>query len=416
MTTESDETTLRDLLGRRSVKSLLISQSAASSASVGLAITMGVFVFDLTGREADIGFVGFAEFLPTFALVLWAGSLADRFDRRRLAAVAFVVQALVAFAIAWYVTTDSVTILPLLALTAAFGVARGFANPAARALPTNVVAEHELPRLVPVLSTTWQLALALAPLVVGAVYGIGPAWTFVAIGALDLIAAGAILTVKLHAAQQRTRRATFGQALQGLKLVAATPLLLAAIGLDLFAVLLGGVVALAPAIAAELLEAPDGAAFWIRSAGGVGAVITAGLLAWRPIERRVGRALLQAVAVFGLITIGIAFSRSLLITLLLFAGLAAADMISVFVRATIVPLATPDSVRGRVLAVEAVFIGASNELGAFESGLTAEWFGLVPAIIVAGVATLLVVIGFAVAVPDLRQLDRFAEIQHDGRQ
>lgn len=413
VTTESAETTLRDLLQRRAVRSLLISQSAASSASVGLAITMGVFVFELTGREAHIGYVGFAEFLPTFALVLWAGSLADRFDRRRLAATAFVAQAVVAFTIAWYVTTDEVSIWPLLGLTTAFGVARGFASPAARALPTNVVAEHELPRLVPVLSTTWQLSMALAPLVIGAVYGIGAAWTFVAIGVLSLTAAGSVLTVELFAAQQRTGRATFGQALQGLRLVVTTPLLLAAIGLDLFAVLLGGVVALAPAIASELLDAPDGAAFWIRSAGGVGAVATAAVLAWRPIERRVGQALLQSVAVFGLITVAVAFSPSLVLTLVLFAGLAAADMVSVFVRATIVPLATPDSLRGRVLAVEAVFIGASNELGAFESGLVAEWFGLAPAIVISGVAVLVVVGAFTVAVPDLRRLDRFAEIRHD---
>ena len=148
----------------------------------------------------------------------------------------------------------------------------------------------------------------------------------------------------------------------------------------------------------------------MRSAGGVGAAAMAYALARRPINRRVGPRLLQAIAAFGLLTIAVGFSRNLVLTIALFAGLAAADMISVFVRATIVPLATPDSLRGRVLAVEAVFIGASNELGAFESGITAEWFGLQPAIVIAGVATIVVVLTFAIAVPDLRKLDRFDDV------
>ncbi len=403
---------LRSLLGRRPVQRLLLAQACASSGAVTLAIGMGVFVFDLTGREADIGFVGLAEFLPTFLLVLWAGSLADRFDRRRMAALAYVAEAAVAFAIAAYVSTGPTRIWPLLALTAAYGAGRGFANPAARALPANVVAGRDLPRLIPALSTTWQLATVVAPLGVGALYGLGPAWTFAAIGVLDLVAAVAVLGVRLHSPQERIERASWSQALAGLALVRRTPLLLAAIGLDLFAVLLGGVVALAPAIASQLLDAPEEAAFWIRSAGGVGAVITAAALARRPVERRVGRTLLITVAVFGCLTIAIGFSSSLWLTLALFAALAAADMVSVFIRATIVPLATPDSLRGRVLAVEAVFIGASNELGAFESGITAQWFGLVPAILIAGVATLVVVAAFGLGVPELRRLDRFSEIQH----
>ena len=403
---------LGELLRRRPVRNLLISRGCSSSGAVTLAIAMGVFVFEITGREADIGFVGLAEFLPTFLLVLWAGSLADRVDRRRLAALAYGAEAIIAFVIAWYSTTGPTAIWPLLGLTAAYGVARGFANPASRALPANVVSRQDLPRLIPALSTMWQLATVFAPLIVGALYGLSPAWTFAAIGVLDAIAAITIMRVDLHAAQERsTERPSMLDALQGLKLVTRTPLLLAAIGLDLFAVLLGGVVALAPPIAEQLLGASEAAPFWMRSAGGFGAAVTAGALARWPVSRNVGRTLLQAVAVFGLLTIGIAFSRNLLLTLALFAALAAADMVSVFVRATIVPLATPDSLRGRVLAVEAVFIGASNELGAFESGITAEWFGLVPAIVISGVATLVVVVVFSLGVPDLRRLDRFDEIE-----
>ena len=402
---------LNQLLGLWPVRNLLISRACSASGSVTLAIAMGVFVFNITGREVDIGFVGLAEFLPTFLLVLWAGSLADRVDRRRMAALAYGAEAIIAFAIAWYSTTGPTAVWPLLTLTAAYGAARGFANPASRALPANVVPRQDLPRLIPAMSAVWQLAAVFAPLIVGSLYGVSPAWTFAAIGVLNTIAAVTIVRVDLHSAQERSEgRPSIIDALQGLKLVGKTPLLLAAIGLDLFAVLLGGVVALAPAVSEQLLGASDAAPFWMRSAGGLGAALSAALLARKPIEHNLGRTLLQAVAVFGLLTIGVAVSRNLIVTLALFALLAAADMVSVFIRATIVPLATPDSLRGRVLAVEAVFIGASNELGAFESGVTAEWFGLVPAIVISGVATIVVVGLFALFVPDLRHLSRFDEI------
>jgi predicted MFS family arabinose efflux permease len=408
---EQAAASLSELLGRPSVRRLLMSRACGSSGAVTLAIANGVFVFGITGRELDIGLVGLAEFLPTFLLVLWAGALADRVDRRRMAAIAYLAEAAIAVGLAVYAASGRTAVWPIFALTLGYGAARGFVNPATRALPANVVSREELPRLIPMLSTVWQTSTVVAPLLASAVYGIGASWAFASIAVLDLVASFTIIRVQLHAAQDtstsgRGLRAAF----EGMRLVRRSPLLLAAIGLDLFAVLLGGVIALAPPIAEELLGVSGDRAFWLRSAEGVGAAVTALALARKPIERHVGRRLLEAVAVFGVLTVCIAFSRSLALTLLLFALLKAADMVSVFVRATIVPLATPDSLRGRVLAVEAVFIGASNELGAFESGLTAEWFGLRPAIIFAGVATMVVVAAFAVLVPDLRRLDHFGEV------
>jgi hypothetical protein len=278
-------------------------------------------------------------------------------------------------------------------------------------LPANVVPRSDLPRLIPALSTVWQLSAIISPLIVGAVYGLGAHWTFLAIAGLDTISALTIRNIQLDSPQTNTvERPSLANALGGLRLVRQTPLLLAVIGLDLFAVLLGGVIALAPAISTNLLSAGESAPFWLRSAGAVGAAITAVALARTPLTAHIGKTLLQAIAIFGALTILVAFSRNLVITLFLFAALAAADMVSVFIRATIVPLATPDSLRGRVLAVEAVFIGASNELGAFESGITAEWFGLAPAIIISGIATIIVVLLFAIFVPDLRKLNHFDEI------
>ena len=402
---------LAELLRRPSVRRLLLSRACGSSGAVTLAIANGVFVFDITGRELDIGLVGLAEFLPTFLLVLWAGSLADRVDRRKMAAIAYVAEAVIAVAIGIYAATGRTAIWPIFTMTILYGAARGFVNPSTRALPANVVSREDLPRLIPMLSTVWQSSTIFAPVLASVAYGVDAQWAFFAIAALDLVAAWTIARVKLHSDQIReVAQRGIRAAMDGFRLVRRTPLLLAAIGLDLFAVLLGGVIALAPAIAEELLGSSGATAFWMRSAGGAGAAITALALARRPITRRVGPRLLQAIAVFGALTVCIAFSRSLVLTLVLFAGLAAADMISVFVRATIVPLATPDSLRGRVLAIEAVFIGASNELGAFESGLTAELFGLRPAIVVAGVASIVVVGLFALLIPDLRRLDHFDEV------
>ncbi|MFT7645663.1 MAG: MFS family permease [Candidatus Poriferisodalaceae bacterium] len=403
---------LSEIVRRPSVRNLMISRACGSSGAVILAIAMGVLVFDITGSKADLGLVGLAEFLPTFLLVLWAGSLADRVDRRKMAALGYFAEGAVALTIGWYVTTEPTSIGLLLLLTAAYGVARGFVNPASRALPANVVPRHELPRLIPALSMTWQISSFAAPLIASAVYGWSPSATFFALAALDIVAGITIYSVKLHSEQvPSTERPNISAAFDGLRLVRRNPLLRAAIGLDLFAVLLGGVIALAPAIVDELLGQPENTAFWMRSAGGLGAGVTAFALAMRPLRRKVGLRLLQTVAVFGVLTIFVAFSRSLVLTLALFAGLAAADMVSVFVRATIVPLATPDSLRGRVVAVEAVFIGASNELGAAESGFTAEWFGLGPAIVVSGIATIVVVLVFAAWTPELRRLDNFDEIQ-----
>ena len=372
--------TLGELIRRPSVRNLLLSRATGTSGAVTLAIANGVFVFDITGRELDIGLVGLAEFLPTFLLVLWAGSLADRLDRRRMAAIAYTVEALVALGIAAYAATDPTAVWPIFVLTVAYGAARGFANPASRALPANVVSRRDLPRLIAALPMVWQSSAIFAPLLVGAIYGFGAPWTFAAIALLDLIAAFAISRVKLHSAQVlSSSRPSLRTALDGLRLVRRTPLLLAAIGLDLFAVLLGGVVALAPPIAEDLLGASESAPFWMRAAGGLGAAVTAFLLARSPIERHAGRRLLQAVAIFGVLTIGIAFSRNLFLTLALFAALAAADMVSVYIRETLIQIWTPDELRGRVNAVNMVFVGASNELGEFRAGSVAALIGLVPA-------------------------------------
>ncbi len=245
----------------------------------------------------------------------------------------------------------------------------------------------------------------------GMVFVIDPALPFVVI-AISLVLAGIfLLFVKYETEQEMsTERPTLSNALEGLRLVRRTPILLAAIGLDLAAVLFGGAVALAPALADDRLGVGAIGLGWLRGASGIGAGIMAIALTFAPVTRHVGRRLLYAVFAFGVFTVALGFTRSFVVAMILLCAIAAADMLSVYVRATIVPLATPDHLRGRVMAVEAVFIGASNELGAFESGVTAELFGLVPAIVLGGAATIAIVVLWWFVFPSMRDLDRFDEI------
>ncbi|MDH4147176.1 MAG: MFS transporter [Acidimicrobiia bacterium] len=403
---------LGELLADRSVLALVVSRLCSAASSVAMALAMGKLVYDITGRELSLGLVGLAEFLPTALLVIVAGALADRVDRRRISAVAYLGQAGVAAVIAGYVRTAPSSVGVLLILTLVYGAARGFANPASRSLPPSVAPPGGLARLVSTMSTVFQLAAVTGPIVAGILYAVDPALPFVVIAVLHVLAAAAMAFVRLRVKLVRSvERPTLSSALDGLRLVRRTPILLGAIGLDLFAVLFGGAVALAPALAEERLGVGAVELGWMRAAGGVGAAATALLLMFRPLTRQVGRYLLGAVAAFGLATIALGTTRNLVVALVLLAAISAADMVSVFVRATIVPLATPDHLRGRVMAVEMVFIGASNELGAFESGVTAEWFGLVPAIIAGGLLTLVVVAVWWVAFPSLRDVDRFSDIE-----
>ena len=222
------------------------------------------------------------------------------------------------------------------------------------------------------------------------------------------------LTIKAPPIQRLAKatgyREAIGNATEGLRLIRRNPILGGAITLDLFAVLLGGAVALLPAIADERLGVGAVGLGWLRASIGVGAAMTAAVLSVRPIRRRVGPTLLGAVAVFGVATIVLGLTRSYVVAFVSLMVLAAADAISMFIRATLVPLATPEAMRGRVLAVENVFIGASNELGAVESGVVGQWLGIVAAVVTGGVGTLVVVVGFALFAPALRSIDRFSDV------
>jgi MFS family permease len=415
----------------RSVVALLLAVFTSATAAMAGFTALGKHVYGLTGNELDLGFLGLIEFAPAALLVVFTGSLADRYDRRRVAAVSVVAEAACAVGLGSYIAAGGQRVGPIFLLVLALGVSRAFLAPASRSLPADIVPAARLPWLIPRQSAAWQASVVTGPLLGGFLYTIDPTWPFFAMAALLILSAFALLFIRVRAAAPREvtpiapieggvdqplphgpdalapAPSQWHEALEGLRFIRRHQLVLGAISLDLFAVLFGGAVALLPAIAEDRLGVDAVGLGWLRAAGGIGAAVVTLALAIRPLRRHVGRKLLVAVATFGVATIALGLTRSFLIAFVAMAVLSAADAVSVFVRATLVPLVTPAEKRGRVLAVENVFIGASNELGAFESGVAGQVLGAAPAIVLGGAATLVVAGVWWKAFPALRDVDEF---------
>ncbi len=428
----------------RSVTALLLSVFCASSAAFAGVTALGIQVFDLTGREIDLGLLGLAEFAPALLLVLVTGSVADRFDRRRVTAMGALAEGAVAIALAWYAASDPTAVAPIFVMVVAFGTARAFVAPTSRSLPADLMAPEDLPWLTARHSATWQVAIIFGPVLGGTLYAIDVALPYVAMAVLLVTAAISVSLVRIRPeahhpvseaaeAQETMLRgapmldetvdaAAFEaleapaavaptrmghEALEGLRFIRRTPVLLGAISLDLFAVLFGGAIALLPAIAETRLGVGPVGLGWLRAAGGIGAGAVTLRLARHPLTRNVGRILLVVVAIFGLGTIVLGATTSYAVAFIAMLVLSGADAISVFIRATLVPLVTPRDKRGRVLAVENVFIGGSNELGAFESGVAGQFLGAGGAVVLGGVATILISAGWWIFFPALRNVDHF---------
>ena len=395
----------------RHVRLVLSGSFLHSGAVIAQFTALGKLVYDISGRELDLGWLGLAEFAPALVFVTMTGSVSDRFDRRRVAAVAFMLEAVCSIAIELYAHSSPTAIWPIYILAAAFGTCRAFAVPATRAMPVNVAPDGSLPRVAALSSTAWQAASIIGPVVGGIFYAIGPSWPFIGAAVMCTGAAICCTFVRFRRPQEiRKDRPTFQAAVAGFRFVRQTPLLLGAIALDLFAVLFGGAVALLPAIAEKRLGVGAIGLGFLRAAGGIGAAAVAIMLAWKPLSRYLGRKLLIAVAIFGLGTILLGATRQYWVAFVAMVVLMGADMVSVFIRGTIVPLATPDDMRGRVLAVENLFIGGSNELGAWESGMAGQALGASWAVVGGGFATLAIVAFWWVRFPALRNVDRFDDI------
>jgi MFS family permease len=371
-------------------------------------VAVGWQVYEITHRALDLGLVGLAQFLPGVFLFLVAGHAADRHDRRRLLNICyfgFILCSglLLALAVRGVHSVHFIYLVLLL-----LGVVRCFNWPASRALLPQIVPPEYFSKAVAWNASTFQSATILGPAMGGVLYAAtgGPGVVYGTATVASAIALLATLRIRSKSQPRPAEEMSLRTVMAGFRYVWREKVVLGSISLDMFAVLLGGAVALLPVYASDILKTGPWGLGLLRSAPGVGAAVMAIFLAKRPIRGRAGLIMLWCVAGFGVFTILFGVSRSLMLSLVALLLVGATDMVSVIIRATLVQFATPDEMRGRVNAVDMLFIGASNELGEFESGLTAHWFGTVPAVVLGGVGTLVVIAISAWAFPELRKADR----------
>lgn len=384
-------------------------QAARFLSTVGTqvaSVCVGWQVYALTHRKLDLGYVGLAQFFPALALPLVTGVVADRFDRRRVVALCHIASGLCFVALFAIATSRVSTPAPIYAVLVALGVARAFMGPASQALLPNVVPSALFGAAVSWGSTVWQVAAVSGPAVGGLLYAVVHGGVFALSACASLASAALVLSLRPAPQRAPASRPGWDDLVAGLRYVARNRLVLGTISLDLFAVLFGGAVALLPVFASDVLHVGAWGLGLLRSAPAVGAAVTAAWLAYHPIERHAGWKMLAGVGVFGAATVVFSLSRSFGLSLAALAVSGAADMVSVVVRQHTVQLATPDAMRGRVSAVNMVFVSTSNELGEFESGATAEWLGPRRAGALGGALTLLVVAAWSLSFASLRRLDR----------
>ena len=376
-------------------------------------VAVGWQVYEITRRPLDLGYVGLAQFAPGFVLFLVAGHAADLLDRRKLLMWCYggygLCSALL-LAISWRPPQSVHLIYVVLVLV---GVSRSFSFPVSRAILPHLVPEEHFSNAVAWNASTLQIATIAGPAIGGIAYALfrGPQGVYAI--ALTVSILSILLTLRIHLLPTSPEKemaqkepVSLRTVLAGFRFIREKKLILGSISLDMFAVLLGGAKALLPIYARTILHTGPWGLGLLRSAPGAGAALMAIVVAHRPIQRRAGPTMLFAVAAFGVFTIVFGISHILILSLAALFLTGAADMVSVIIRATLIQVATPDEMRGRVNAVDMLFIGASNQLGEFESGLTAQWFGTVPAVILGGVGTLVVIATWAWLFPELRQADQ----------
>jgi MFS family permease len=377
------------------------------------AVAVGWQVYDITKSALDLGLVGLAQFLPGILLFLVSGHASDRFERRKVLSACYAGYALCSALLLFIAERGTNSVGPIYAVLVLLGVVRSFNGTASRSILPQLVPEEHFANAVAWNATAFQAATILGPSLGGILYAAFRGPSAVYAGAF-LTAVGALLSmfrIKTRPQARRREPTTTQTILAGLHFIWREKLILGAISLDLFAVLLGGAVALLPVYAREILHTGPWGLGLLRTAPGIGAAAMAVALAHRPLRGRSGPTLLWSVAGFGICTIIFGVSRSLTLSLVSLICLGAADMVSVIIRATMVQLRTPDEMRGRVTSVDMVFIGASNELGQFESGLTAQWFGTVPAVLLGGVGTLIVIALWAWRFPELRRAGALGDMK-----
>lgn len=373
-------------------------------------------VYQITHSALDLGYTGLALFLPGLVFMLAAGHAADRYDRRKIILICYAVQFVCTAALLWFALHGLQQIWPIYAVLAGIGMGRAFSGPASSAMVPSLVPKEHFVNAITWGASIYQLANMVGPAIGGLLFTLPLAgalahWNGAAIVytfTLLMLAAFLVLVAAIRTRVERTEKKAFNlhTMLAGMRYVWETKLLLGSISLDLFAVLLGGAVALLPIYATDILHAGPRGLGLLRAMPSVGALAVSLTMVWRPIKRRAGATMLCCVGVFGAATVVFGLSRSMAISLVALVLVGASDMVSVVIRGSVLQLATPPEMRGRVSAVNWLFIGASNEFGEFESGLTAQWWGAVRAVVIGGIGSMLVTGSAAVLFPALRRADR----------
>ena len=369
-------------------------------------VAVGWHLYAVTGSAFSLGLVGLVQFVPNALLLLVSGTVADRFERRSILRLCFLVEAAGVLGLAGLAASGDESTWPIYMVVALLGSAHAFAMPSAAALVPNLVPARDFPNAVALNSSVSQAASIAGPALGGLLFYFGAEVVFTICAVLLLASSLLVSLIRIPRQVVDRRPATMAELVAGLAFVRSKPVVLGAISLDMMAVLLGGATALLPIVAAEILDAGPAMLGLLRSAPAVGALAVGLWLVRFPLRGRTGTKMFAAVAVFGLATIVFGLSRSVWVSMAALVVLGAADMVSVVIRQTLVQLATPDAMRGRVSAVSALFIGTSNQLGEFESGATAALWGTVPAIVVGGLGTLAVVVAWSALFPSLRRVDR----------
>jgi MFS family permease len=371
-----------------------------------LLVALGWQMYDLTASAWDLGLVGLAQFVPTLLFTIPAGQLADRVDRRLVLTLAIVVQLFAAGLLAWGSAAGFVGRDIIFIASVALGIARAIQAPAQQAIVPALVGLTELPRAMAISTAAMKIAVVAGPAIGGFVYVAGPAVAYGICAAIFVVAMGCALAIPHVHVKKAKEPVSLATVFAGFAFLGKQPVVLGAISLDLFAVVLGGATALLPIYAKDILHTGPWGLGLLRAAPAIGALVMAIALTRTPLDRHVGRRLFVSVAVYGAAILVFAFATNFTVAMVALAVSGAADMVSIVVRQTLVQLETPDEMRGRVSAVNATFISASNQLGEFRAGATAAWLGPVGSVVLGGAGTLLVVVLWIRLFPQLAHRDK----------
>ncbi|WP_411681406.1 MFS transporter [Clostridium thailandense] len=395
------------LLKNKSLRSLMLARVSTNFAYQMLTVAIGWQMYSLTHSAFYLGLVGLVQFLPMLLLSLFVGQLSDRHDRRKIISISQIAESISIFVLAFGNYSGWVTKERFLIIIFLIAVAHSFEGPPMQALLPNIVEKDIFPSASALMSSASQFAVIIGPGVGGILYHFGATLIYSIVGSLLLVSSILVSQILIIKEERKDEPANLKSLFAGISFIKSRPIILGAISLDLFAVLFGGATALLPIYASNILHIGSFGLGILRSAPAVGALLMSAVLARRPLNEKVGRTMFIAVIFFGISTIIFAISKSVIVSFLALFVLGASDVISVVIRSTLVQLETPDNMRGRVSSVNMIFIGTSNQLGEFESGITASFFGTVPAALLGGIGTIIVVLIWIKLFPSLFNVNKF---------